>query len=196
MNDKIEKSAVREPRALAPSAPPSGRRTHLRVITPEDLPLIEQWWEEPEANYLDGGDTGGPSYQFRNGFKNRVLQGRETNWFVIETLATPPGPVGYLLYRTYPEEQNSAEVAVRLSRSSWGMGYGSEAFGLFIDHLFRVLGFQQIWLTVYIFNPRAIRIYEKAGFREEATFADEKGLELLKMTLTRSEYERKRRCQN
>jgi RimJ/RimL family protein N-acetyltransferase len=188
-----------EPEATQ-SAPPRARRSRarerdtvrltgndlsLRTILPTDLPLIEKWWEEPEANWLDGGDHDGPSLEFRSIFRSRVLRGTESSWFLVET---PEGPVGYVLYRTYPDDTTGAEVAMRLSKNFWGRGFGTEAFRLFVDHLFAV-GFAHIWLTVYIFNPRAIRLYEKAGFREEETFVDENGLELLKMTLHRADHE-------
>ena len=169
------------------SRPLTGRQVRLRTIKPVDLLLIEKWWEEPEANLLDGGDHDGPSVQFRKAFQNRVVRGRESNWFLIES--RNDGPVGYVLYRTYPDEEGAAEVAVRVSRKFWGRGYGSEAFRLFVAHLFRTLELERVWLTVYLFNPRAIRLYEKMGFRDEETFVDEKGLEMLRMGITREEHD-------
>lgn len=169
------------------SAPLAGRLVRLRRIKPGDLPLIERWWEEPEANLLDGGDHDGPSFQFRSVFRQRVLMGEETHWFLIESRRD--GPAGYVLYRTYVDEPRAAEVAVRLTRAHWGKGFGSEAFRLFVGHLFSALAVDRIWLTVYLFNPRAIRLYERIGFRDEETFVDEKGLEMLKMGITRSEHD-------
>lgn len=167
------------------TSPLSGRLVRLRRIVPADLAVIEQWWEEPEANLLDGGDHDGPSFQFRQIFGQRVKSGLETHWFVVESHSE--GPVGYVLYRTYPDEPRAAEVAVRLTRKQWGRGFGTEAFQLFVRHLFQNLAVDRIWLTVYLFNPRAIRLYERIGFRDEETFVDEKGLEMLKMGITRGD---------
>lgn len=170
---------------VARTSPLSGRLVRLRPMTADDLPVIEQWWEEPEANLLDGGDHDGPSLQFRSIFRQRVLSGQETHWFLVESHAQ--GPVGYVLYRTYADEPRAAEVAVRLTRKQWGRGFGSEAFQLFVRHLFQNLAVDRIWLTVYLFNPRAIRLYERIGFRDEETFVDEKGLEMLKMGISRGD---------
>lgn len=167
------------------TSPLSGRLVRLRPLVAADLPTIEGWWEEPESNLLDGGDHDGPSIQFRGIFRQRVLSGRETHWFLVESLRE--GPVGYVLYRTYPDEPRAAEVAVRLTRKQWGKGFGSEAFRLFVRHLFENLAVDRIWLTVYLFNPRAIRLYERVGFHDEETFVDEKGLEMLKMGITRGD---------
>lgn len=166
----------------------SGRKVCLRTLRPGDLALIERWWEEPEANLLDGGDHDGPSRSFRQVFHQRVVMGEEKSWFLVESRAD--GPVGYVLYRTYLDEPGAAEVAVRLTRRHWGKGYGREAFALFVAHLFDALGVERVWLTVYLFNPRAIRMYERIGFKDEETFVDEKGLEMLKMGLTRTDHER------
>lgn len=174
-------------RACPRSATLTGRLVCLRRIRADDLPLIETWWQEPEANLLDGGDHDGPSFQFRSGFRQRVLIAEEKNWFLIESRRH--GPVGYVLHRTYADEPRAAEVAVRLTRPHWGRGYGSEAFRLFVRHLFSALAVDRIWLTVYLFNPRAIRLYERIGFRDEETFVDEKGLEMLKMGITRAEHD-------
>jgi RimJ/RimL family protein N-acetyltransferase len=51
-------------------------------------------------------------------------------------------------------------------------GLGSEATRLIVDYGLTVLGLHRIELTVYAFNPRAQRVYEKAGFRVEGTARD------------------------
>ena len=44
-------------------------------------------------------------------------------------------------------------------------GYGTEALSLLIDYGFKALNLNNIMLKVYEFNKRAIRCYEKIGFR-------------------------------
>lgn len=53
----------------------------------------------------------------------------------------------------------------------FGRGLGSEATRLAIGHAFAV-GVHRVELEVYDFNPRARRVYEKAGFRHEGTRRD------------------------
>ena len=50
---------------------------------------------------------------------------------------------------------------------SCGKGIGSWAVGLTRDFAFEALGLHRLELDVFSFNPRAIRAYEKAGFRRE-----------------------------
>ncbi len=47
-------------------------------------------------------------------------------------------------------------------------GMGSEATRLILDHAFAI-GLHRVELEVYAFNPRARRVYEKAGFVHEGT---------------------------
>ena len=50
-------------------------------------------------------------------------------------------------------------------KNYWGKGYGTEALSLLMDFGFKTLNLHSIWLMVYSFNGRAIRAYEKIGFR-------------------------------
>jgi RimJ/RimL family protein N-acetyltransferase len=44
-------------------------------------------------------------------------------------------------------------------------GYGSEALRLFLDYYFNRLGFQRLVLDVAAINVRALRCYERCGFK-------------------------------
>jgi RimJ/RimL family protein N-acetyltransferase len=52
-------------------------------------------------------------------------------------------------------------------RAYWGNGYGTEAMRLLLRFAFSELNLQRVSLGVYAYNPRALRSYEKAGFRRE-----------------------------
>jgi RimJ/RimL family protein N-acetyltransferase len=57
-------------------------------------------------------------------------------------------------------------------RDSWGQGFGSEATELMVDHAFTQLALHRVALTVFQFNARAIRAYEKCGFKIEGRARD------------------------
>lgn len=52
-------------------------------------------------------------------------------------------------------------------RDNWGKGYGTDAMNLALRFAFYELSLNRVSLTVFEYNPRAIRSYEKAGFRHE-----------------------------
>jgi RimJ/RimL family protein N-acetyltransferase len=52
-------------------------------------------------------------------------------------------------------------------KNYWNKGYGTDATRTLLRFAFEQLGLNRVELEVYDFNPRAIRAYEKAGFRRD-----------------------------
>jgi len=52
-------------------------------------------------------------------------------------------------------------------RDYWGKGYGTDAMKLALQYAFMELGMQRISLGLHEYNARALKSYEKAGFRLE-----------------------------
>lgn len=64
--------------------------------------------------------------------------------------------------------QRDAWVAIGIGeRDFWGKGYGTDAMRLTLHYAFDELNLHRVTLTVWGVNERAIRSYEKAGFRRE-----------------------------
>jgi RimJ/RimL family protein N-acetyltransferase len=49
----------------------------------------------------------------------------------------------------------------------WNKGYGTDIMNVLLRFAFAEVNLQRVTLTVFEYNPRAIRSYEKAGFRHE-----------------------------
>lgn len=47
-------------------------------------------------------------------------------------------------------------------------GYGTDAMNILIDFIFKEMNINKIKLDVYEFNNKAIKCYEKCGFKKEA----------------------------
>lgn len=63
--------------------------------------------------------------------------------------------------------EKNATIAVMIGDTSqWGKGYAGEAMHILIDWCFQALDIDEIRLGVIADNSRAIRAYEKLGFRE------------------------------
>jgi len=75
-----------------------------------------------------------------------------------------------------------------------GKGYGTDAMRVLIGYGFRELGLYRITLSVFSYNTRAIRSYEKVGFVREqvqraALFRDGERYDMYIMGLLRPEWE-------
>ncbi len=49
----------------------------------------------------------------------------------------------------------------------WNKGYGTDIMNVLLRYAFTEINLRRVSLTVFEYNPRAIRSYEKAGFRRE-----------------------------
>jgi RimJ/RimL family protein N-acetyltransferase len=79
-------------------------------------------------------------------------------------------------------------------RQDWGKGYGTEAMRLALKFGFNEVNLQRVSLDVFEYNPRAIRSYEKAGFKHEGCLRqcllrDGQRWDLIYMSILRSEWE-------
>ena len=52
-------------------------------------------------------------------------------------------------------------------RDFWGKGYGTDMMKLCVQYVFSELGLERLSLGLHEYNPRALRSYEKWGFRLE-----------------------------
>jgi len=64
----------------------------------------------------------------------------------------------------------SAELQIRISIQ--GKGYGTDAVRLLLGFAKRDLGLHSVWLRVFTTNKRAIRCYEKSGFKITGTLPE------------------------
>lgn len=83
-------------------------------------------------------------------------------------------PVGEVVINGIDRDNNSANIRIALfSPDDFGQGYGSEAMRLMVGYGFEELKLHRISLDVFAFNPRAIRAYEKVGFKREGVLRDD-----------------------
>lgn len=73
-------------------------------------------------------------------------------------------------------DHQNRNAIVRISlfnRDFWGNGYGTEAMSQLLNFGFEILNLHRVGLDVYSFNKRAIKAYEKLGFKREGVIRDE-----------------------
>ncbi len=88
-----------------------------------------------------------------------------------------------------------AMVAIGIGEPEyWGGGYGTEAMRLVLRYAFQELNLYRVTLGVFAYNTRAIRCYEKAGFKHEGRehgtiYRDGERSDVLFMGVLREEWE-------
>ena len=73
-----------------------------------------------------------------------------------------------------------AELGIAITASMQDKGYGTEAVRAMVDYGMQTLGLRRVFLKVFPDNARAIRVYEKCGFREYDRTEDDVFMEITK----------------
>lgn len=78
------------------------------------------------------------------------------------------------------EQWTSGEAWVGIAigeRDFWGRGYGTDAMRLILGYAFLELNLRRVSLGLHGYNQRALKSYEKAGFKMEGVIRSEIGRE-------------------
>ncbi len=120
---------------------------------------------DPEVDRLTGSRSDFTREEVLAHF-HRCLEAEDRADFLII------GPDGRILGESVVNEidwkTRCGNFRIALFRSDiCGRGIGSWAVRMTRDFAFERLGLHRLELDVFSFNPRAVRVYEKAGFRRE-----------------------------
>ena len=144
----------------------SGTKVVLSRMRREDLEQIIAPFQDLElTTYLQGfGFTSSEQEQAEWLEANLKNSARQVQFGVY----LPEGElIGGVTLRDIDHRRGTAELGIAIYREQhWGGGYGSEATLLMCQYGAFHLGLHNILLKVFAFNERAIRAYQKVGFRE------------------------------
>lgn len=106
--------------------------------------------------------------------------------------------VGEVVLNDLDAGNDSCNFRILIGPQGRNRGLGSEAVQLITDHAFRTTALWRISLEVYSFNPRARRVYERAGFQAEGVLRgalrfDDGRVDAVVMSLLRTDWEAKLR---
>ncbi len=88
-------------------------------------------------------------------------------FFTIRTLAEDK-LIGDLNLEVVDWNGRDAFVGLGIGETEyWSKGYGTDTMNVLLWFAFTEINLRRVTLTVFEYNPRAIRSYEKAGFRHE-----------------------------
>lgn len=73
---------------------------------------------------------------------------------------------GFAVFREIGDPSGAVEL-FRLALTPAGGGHGAAFVAALVDHAFRALEARRVWLDASGENPRAMTIYERAGFTRE-----------------------------
>lgn len=138
----------------------------------DDYALLARWLSDARVlNYYEGRDNPFTLEQVREKYAPRVLAGENVTPCIIEFECQP---LGYLQFypadvEEYHFEECGKAYALDLfigEPAYWGRGIGTQIVRLLLVYLFEQVGADWVLIDPHVDNPRAVRSYEKAGFRK------------------------------
>lgn len=189
----MSRSSVDDAQPDPPVINVAGERIALGPLRRELLPTYVRWFNDPTALRTLNRPQQTTLEELTASYDRLVLDASAESFTIYERDGWRP--IGNCALVQIDHRNRTAEFEIVIGeRDARGMGYGTEATRLTLDHAFAVLGLRNVMLKVYAYNPAGIRAYQKAGFREfgrrrEAIELNGVAYDILYMECLRTEFE-------
>jgi len=139
-------------------------RVRLRPITEADLPDYVRWLNDPEVREFAPVSVDHVTMEFEREWLARMATDDRRRIWAIDADGCHIGNCALYL----DESGRGASFGITIGdKTAWGKGYGTAALREVLRIAFEEMGLHRVHLTASADNARAIRCYEKAGFRHE-----------------------------
>lgn len=169
-----------------------GTKVVLRALTEQDMQKIQQWENDNEIGSLMGKDP--TTHLAHLDWYERMLHGKRSKFLAIQTkTGRLIGDIGLAEICWRRQEAELAVVRIGEKRY-WDRGYGMDAIRTMLAFGFGELRLKRVYLRVLRDNVRAIRCYEKCGFKRQGVLrrrvgsSPESTKEILFMVVSREDF--------
>ncbi|MEI7925782.1 MAG: GNAT family N-acetyltransferase [Chloroflexota bacterium] len=142
---------------------PGPHDVSLRPLSEADLPALMRWLNEPEVRQFWGTPEGTIEELREEYIEPDVYPA----WgFVIELAGRGIGLIQYSHRYPDPDYYWDAGIDILIGEpDARGHGAGIEAIRVLLRYLFEVKRLHRVTIDPEVTNPRAVHVYERAGFR-------------------------------
>ena len=148
-----------------------GELVRLSAVDPEEFSkAFTQWRRDSEfMRLIDSSEAMLRSQKDAQKWIEKDLEDQEVNqyMFTIRALAEDKllGDIGLSVVNWMSRD---AFVGLGIGeRDFWGKGFGTDVMKVILRYAFTEINLRRVTLSVFEYNPRAVRSYEKAGFVHE-----------------------------
>jgi len=166
----------------------------LRKMTIDDAELYHDWRNDIEVMHSTSPFLDKYHIEETKDFVSHVILGSNTSKSYIIMDKESGMPIGITSLINIDFKNRHAECIIDIGEKNyWGKGFGSEAMTLLLDYAFLEMNLHRVSLRVFSFNSKAIKLYEKLGFKYEG--ASRQGLfregvwyDIIHMGMLKNEY--------
>lgn len=149
-----------------------GQKTWIRPLENEDIEAFYQWYNDQEVNLWSSGAWPLNTLLSKDAIEDRFFEpdSDERRYAILNLEQELIGTLGF---RDANIPARSATLFIVIGEKEyWGQGYGSDALNTFLHFLFSQWNFHRLSLDTWDGNLRAIKAYERLGFKLEGTLRD------------------------
>ena len=156
-------------------------------MTVEEIPLFFEWATQSDAAPYWYGELSGDQVptleEFLKDWKRYYFDGSAPEKGRCFVILIDDTAIGQINYNEIDKRNNSVDLDILIAEDRYkNKGHGTDALQTLTRYLFLEMDIQTCWIDVAYKNPRAIRAYQKAGFKIIKKFVDT-GIECLRLEL-------------
>ena len=142
-----------------------GEKCYLSPCRLEDAERWAEWFNDLEVTIPLGDEAYTPTSV--EGEQEAIRDMLKDNAHVFSILDREMDlPIGRCMFFNVDTVNRTAMVGIVIGeKDHWDQGFGQEAVSLLLDYGFNLLNLHSVMLGTFSFNERAIRCYEKVGFK-------------------------------
>lgn len=171
-----------------------GEKVRLREYRREDISIRAKYINDSEIEKLLVSEIPYPvTLNEEEKWFESISAFKDTYRFAIETLDASVY-IGDCGINSVDWKNSVVGVTIFIgNKDFWGKGYGTDAMKILLNFIFLQMNINKVRLYVYSFNERAIKSYEKCGFKREGIlreeiFKDGKYYDTIAMGILRKEF--------
>lgn len=149
----------------------TGKLVRLSAFDPEEMSKAFPRWNRNSEYFRLLNSSGQPMQSAKSTAKWMEKEVEEMStasyFFSIRTLAEDK-LIGHLNLDVVDWPGRDAFVGLGIGETDyWNKGYGTDVMNVLLRFAFTEVNLRRVTLSVFEYNPRAVRSYEKAGFCHE-----------------------------
>ncbi len=170
-----------------------GEHIYLSPVSTEDVEKYTKWMNDFETTDYTGKSSKIYTIENERKWQEKRIQNKENRVFGIVDLRND-NLIGSCGLHKINQVNKTAALGIFIGkREERSKGYGGETIKLLLDYGFNYLNLHEIELEVMDFNKRAIKCYEKVGFKEygrrrECEYINGKYHDVISMDILKSEF--------
>ena len=148
-----------------------GKLVRLSAFDPEEMSKVFPRW-----------NLNSEYFRLLNSSPHRMKSAKSTIKWMEEEVGAMSLESYYFSIRTLEDNKLIGEISLDVANwpgrdafvglgigetEYWSKGYGTDVMNILLRFAFTEINLKRVTLTVFGYNPRAIRSYEKVGFRHE-----------------------------